>query len=101
MAIVHQVYFWLKNPDKAEDQQALIDGLQKLRAIDTLTTFHVGKPASTDRPVIDRSYQASLLCVFDDMEGHDIYQVHPLHLEFVKDCAALWEKVVIYDATDA
>lgn len=101
MAFVHQVYFWLKNPDQTEDQQALINGLRKLGSIETLTSFHVGKAADTDRPVIDRSYHASLLCIFDDIEGHNTYQVHPVHLDFVKECSSLWEKVVIYDAIDA
>ncbi|MDB5240049.1 MAG: stress responsive alpha-beta barrel protein, partial [Spirosoma sp.] len=30
--------------------------------------------------------------------AHDAYQVHPVHLEFVAECAHLWNRVQIYDA---
>ena len=98
---VHQVYFWLKNPERKEDQAQLLKGIQSLSAIEPKISFHVGVPAETDRPVIDRSYSFSELIIFDDLAGHDNYQVHPLHSQFVEENKHLWEKVVIYDAVDA
>ena len=35
---------------------------------------------------------------FADKKGHDIYQDHPLHDAFRKECAHCWMKVVIYDS---
>lgn len=101
MAFAHHVCFWLNNPESANDKEALISGLKKLTSIETLTYSQVGIPASTDRPVIERSYHVSWLCVFENIEGHDLYQDHPLHLDFVKECSHLWEKVRIYDTVDA
>ena len=98
--LAHHVLFWLKNPDSKEDKAKLQQGLQSLRAIETIRTIHIGTPSSTDRPVIDRSYDFSLITIFDDMEGHDIYQVHPIHKKFIEDNANLWSKVVIYDSED-
>ena len=69
-----------------------------LAKIETIVHFNVGAPARTDRPVIDRSYSYCLLTTFNDEAGHDFYQVAPEHLEFIKNCAHLWEKVIIYDS---
>jgi hypothetical protein len=35
--------------------------------------------------------------VLDDVAGHDEYQVHPLHLEFIARNKAHWKRVQIYD----
>jgi hypothetical protein len=61
---------------------------------------HIGVPASTRRDVIDSGYSVSWLTLFDDAEGQDTYQTHPIHLEFVETCSSLWEKVVVYDSKD-
>ena len=97
---VHHVYFWLKNPDSSEDLQKLIDGLKKLSKAPTIKTFHIGKPAGTNREVIDRSYAVSWLLIFDSKEQQDKYQVDPVHLKFVEECQHLWERVVVYDSVD-
>lgn len=95
---VHVVNFWLKKDLTDAERQQFVDGVQKLGAIESLVTFNIGKPAATDRPVIDRSYDYCELTIFNDEAGHDIYQVHPLHLKFIDDCKHLWEKVLIYDS---
>jgi hypothetical protein len=96
--LVHHVLFWLKNPDSTEDREKLLKGLSSLKTIEQVRLITIGTPASTDRPVIDRSYSFSLLILFDSMEQHDEYQVHPVHKNFIKEYAQLWAKVVIYDA---
>jgi Stress responsive A/B Barrel Domain len=95
---VHVVNFWLKPTLSAEEIAQFESGVQSLGNIETLTCFNVGKPAATDRPVIDRSYSYCLLTVFADAAGHDVYQVHPTHLAFVDTCKHLWERVLIYDS---
>jgi hypothetical protein len=58
-------------------------------------------PADTEgRDVVDSSYSASELMFFDDAAGHQNYQNHPLHKEFIETCAHLWEKVIVYDSMD-
>jgi Stress responsive A/B Barrel Domain len=94
---VHHVFFTLKNAGSAADRAELIAGLETLRPISTIRTIHIGQPADTDRPVIDRSYDVSWLLIFDDAEGEAVYQVHPLHEAFVEKCKHLWAKVVVYD----
>jgi hypothetical protein len=98
---VHHVYFWLKNPDSAEDLAKLIEGLEKLRKVKTIRMSHIGRPASTNRDVIDRSYSISWLLFFDSLADEESYQKDPIHLDFVEKCSPLWKKVVVYDSVDA
>jgi hypothetical protein len=95
---VHIVNFWLKKGLSQEDIALFEAGVQSLADVETVDVFSVGKPASTDRPVIDRSYDYCLLTTFEDEKGHDYYQTAPIHLEFIKNCAHLWDKVLIYDS---
>lgn len=96
--VVHHVFFWLKNPDSREDLAKLIAGLRTLAGIDTVRGIHIGVPADTEqRGVVDGSYSVSEILFFDDVAGQDAYQVHPIHQQFVADCAHLWERVVVYD----
>lgn len=98
---IHHVYFWLKNPSSREDLNDLLNGLERLSKVRGLKMFHIGKPANTNRDVIDFSYSVSWMLIFEDAAAQDSYQVDPLHLTFVKECSHLWEKVVVYDSVDA
>lgn len=98
-AVIHSVFFWLKNPDSVDDRKSLIEGLNSLRDIPQIQALHVGVPASTvSRDVIDSSYQVSELMFFNSVKDQDEYQSHPIHKKFVKDYAHLWQKVVVYDS---
>jgi len=97
---VHSVYFWLK-PDLTEEQRSKFwEGARSLTTIESVRQGFVGPPASTDRPIIDRSYSCALIVIFDDDAGHDAYQVHPVHDKFREECAPFWSKVLIYDAVN-
>ena len=98
---IHQVYFWLADPENHQNKESLREGLKKLSSIPHLLHFHIGMPATTRRDVIDSSYTFSWLAIFQTAEDQDIYQEHPIHLEFVANCSHLWKKVVVYDSLDA
>ncbi|GAB3902488.1 Dabb family protein [Larkinella knui] len=95
---VHHVYFYLKNPDSRADHAKLLEGLNKLAKVPTIRMVHIGTPAPTTRSVIERSYAFSWLCFFDNLIEEEIYQTHPIHLKFVEEYSALWEKVIVYDS---
>ncbi len=94
----HVVIFWTKT-DKPDATAELLAGAEKyLKPIPGVLSFHIGKMASSPRPVVDQSYQVALNLIFNSKQAQDDYQVHPLHLEFVEkafkpNCA----KAVIYD----
>ena len=95
---VHHVFFWLKEGLNEEEIQVFEKSVFSLLKIEHVKTGDVGKPAPTDRPVIDRSYSYSLLLIFEDKAAHDAYQPHPVHQQFVDSCSHLWSKVLIYDS---
>lgn len=97
--LAHHVFFWLKNPGSRDDLERLLAGLRTLARIESVRAIHIGVPASTEkRAVVDSSFSASELLFFDDVAGQDAYQEHPIHKQFVADCAHLWRRVVVYDA---
>ena len=98
---IHHVYFWLNNPDSRDDLNKLKEGLTKLSKVKTIKQFHMGKPADTNRDVIERTYAISWLCMFDNAADQESYQKDPIHLKFVEDYSSLWKKVVVYDSIDA
>jgi len=98
---IHHVFFWLKNAGSKEDRAQLIDGLKKLSKVKTISQFHIGQPAATNREVIERSYTISWFVVFNNAADQDSYQTDPIHLKFVEECSHLWNKVVVHDSVDA
>lgn len=96
--LVHAVYFWLKDGLTLEDAARFRGGLESLRGCESVRDLFVGVPASTDRPVIDRTYTFALVVLFDDLAGHDAYQVHPIHRAFVETFSPYWKRVQIYDS---
>lgn len=96
--LAHHVLFWLK-ADTTEDQKiAFRKGLESLENIETVKTFHVGVPAPIERAVVDTTYTFSLILVFEDLAGHDVYQTHEIHKAFLDEFRILFDRVVIYDA---
>lgn len=100
--VVHHALFWLKNPTSMEDRAKLVAGVKTLAKIKTVKELRVGVVASTEkRDVVDNSWGVSELMFFEDLEGQASYQTDPIHLEFIKNCSHLWDKVIVYDAIEA
>lgn len=97
--LIHSVYFWLK-PELTDAQRAeFLAALKALKDVPSVKEFHLGRPAAvTDRPVVDKTFDYGITCVFENLDGHNAYQVHPLHVAFVNTGKPLWARVQIYDA---
>jgi hypothetical protein len=95
---IHTVYFWLK-PGTSEDARAQLvrDCREYLGKVPTVRQLWAGIPAGTPREVVDNSYGVGLTVVMDDVKGHDVYQEHPLHKDFIARNKEHWERVQIYD----
>jgi hypothetical protein len=95
---VHTVYFYVKpSATQAARDQLVNDCRSYLGKIPVVKSLWAGVPANTPREVVDNSYGVGLTVVLDDVAGHDIYQEHPLHLDFIKRNKETWESVKIYD----
>jgi hypothetical protein len=96
--LVHHVLFWLKSDTSDDQKKAFRAGLDSLTGIESVRSINIGTPAPISRPVVDETYTFSLAITFDDLDGHDVYQVHTLHKAFLDTFRELFEKVIIYDA---
>ena len=94
----HVVIFWT-DPATPSAADALIAGAKKyLQPIPGVLHFHIGKMVSSQRPVVDQTYQVALNLVFPDKKSQDDYQDHPAHIEFLeKVFKPACKKVVVYD----
>ena len=85
--LTHVVLFKLKdrspeNIAATRDRIALIDG-----QIPQLRSLEVG----VNVVVSDRAYDIALVETFDSVEDMKAYQVHPVHLELLKDVVPRFE----------
>ena len=94
---IHSVYFTLRADLTAAEQDRFLAGVRSLTTIGSVGGASLGRPAGTDRPVIDRDYSYGLVLTFADAAAHDAYQVDPVHDTFRQDCAPLWSAVRIFD----
>ncbi len=101
-ALIHHVFFWLKEPDNQAHRKQFEKALEDLLKVETITVSHVGVPAATEeRGVVDNTFTYSYMVMFDTLEDQLIYQKHPIHLNFIEKNSDLWEKVVVYDSVDS
>jgi hypothetical protein len=96
--LAHHVLFWLKPETTDQQKTDFKKGLESLKGVETIVSIHIGIPALIERAVVDTSYTFSLVIMFNDLEGHNVYQVHPLHKAFLENCRQYFDRVVIYDA---
>lgn len=94
---IHSVYFWLRDDLTPAERQRFEDGIRSLAAIDAVERGYIGKPAQTDRAVIERGYTHALILTFRDQRAHDEYQAHPVHDRFREQCAGYWSGIRIFD----
>lgn len=100
-ALVHHVFFWLKDPKNPAVRKQFEKALDDLRLVETIKFSHIGVPAGTEsRDVVDHSYTYSMITFFDSQAGQDAYQIDPIHVKFVEENSHLWNKVVVYDTVD-
>lgn len=96
--LAHTVIFWLKDSLSDDQRNSFREGLESLKGIPHAKTICTGAPAGTgDRPIIDKTYSFGLTVLFDSMEDHDKYQVHPLHQAFLKKFVSLCSKITVFD----
>jgi hypothetical protein len=94
---VHHVFFFFNEPDNAEHRKLFLEEIEKMKAIPAIRLFSIGTPAGTPRDVVDNSWTFDLLVTFDDKAGWQVYNDHPIHLQFSKSASHVWKRVQVYD----
>lgn len=95
---VHVVLFWMNEGAPEGARRPLAEDCEQyLAKIPGVRQLWAGRPAMTPREVVDNSYDVGLCVVLDDDAGHDVYQVHDLHKQFIARNKPNWKRVQIYD----
>ena len=103
--------FTLQNSPKVSKTQTKSTALQEKEGVSppetvnplsvkTIQNFHIGKPADTNREVIETGYAVSWFVQFANGADQASYQTDPIHLKFVEECSHVWSKVIVYDSVD-
>lgn len=95
----HHVYFWLKNEFKnSTSRKEFEDAMNALFKIGHVKAGRWSVPATTSqRAVVDHSWDYALVMNFDSIAEHDAYQVDSDHDSFVAGFKDRWEKVQVMD----
>ncbi len=76
----------------------LIEATKSLKAIKEVESITIGHKISSQRKIVDSSYDLAITFEFKNKEHLEKYLQHPLHLDATtKVLIPLTSKVVIYD----
>ncbi|WP_438864138.1 Dabb family protein [Neptunicella sp.] len=96
---VHTVFFWLQQPENAEHCRQFEQHLSHfINHSDYVKSKHIGKKSTSERDVVDSSYDYCLIVTFNDKAEQVRYQNEPAHLTFIQDASHLWKQVKVYDS---
>ena len=99
--IVHIVLIWLHDPGNQNHIDKVIKVTQDLLEITEVLEIRVGESISSDRPIVDDSFDIALYMIFNSKEELQAYLVHPKHKEAVKTVLRpLANKILVYDFKD-
>jgi hypothetical protein len=95
---VHMVLFWCKPEIDADAQAEMIRyAREQMPNIPSVRHVWAGHAVASPRPVVDSSYSFALCVAFDDQAGHDAYQTHPIHQQFVTRFKDRWASIKVVD----
>lgn len=94
---VHCVLFWCKDGTESLQQEMIRYAHEQMTRIPSVKHVWSGKSVASARDVVDSSYQVGLCVIFEDKAGHDAYQPHAIHQEFIKRFSSGWNKVQVFD----
>ncbi len=98
---VHCVFFTCKaDTPQSEIDSLIADGAKLLAKIPSVRRIDCGRrDPRMQRDVNDKDYTVGLLVIFDDKAGHDLYNDHPLHKQYVEKHKDYWAGVRVFDFT--
>src|SRR5260221_4080249 len=97
----HSVFFWLRDNLDDADHKAFQSGLDLLTRQPQVRDRRIGRPAATKRVVVDSTYSYTIVLRFDDINGHDAYQVSAEHQMFLDTRSGMIRRVQVYDLIEA
>jgi hypothetical protein len=96
--VTHVVLVWLKKPgDKARRQQ-FVSISKQLNDLPGIIHRHVGEVMSSDRKVVDDTFDVAVTATFRNKKALQAYLDHPRHKKIIHEkLKPMINRVVIYD----
>ena len=95
--LTHIVVFWLK-PDCKYKLDEILNAALSLNEIPGLISFDLGKMISSERDVVDKTYDFAFNMTFSSKQDLDSYICHEIHEDFVnKHVKPNIEKIKVFD----
>ena len=100
-AVVHVVLVWLKEPGNPEHGQRIIDATREFESIPGVIDVSVGEVVTSDRPVVDDSFDVGLYLTFSSVEAMNAYLADDRHQKALREVfRPLSERYIVYDFED-
>lgn len=92
------VLCWLKEPGNTEHRDQIINISRTFKKIPGVLEVQAGEVISSDRPIVDDSFDVGILVIVPDAKRLQEYLDHPIHQDAKRDILLpLVEKVLVYD----
>lgn len=96
--VIHIVLIWLNDPGNEAHLQQVIDTSYQLKEIPIVQEVRVGKSISSDREIVDDSFDIGIYMKFRSTKDMEDYLVHAKHKHAVKTVLKpLANKILVYD----
>ena len=94
----HIVIVWLKEPGNRASRERIIEASEVLAAIPGVVALKSGSVVTSDRPIVDSSFDVALIITLENEAALQAYLTHPLHLTLVEETLKpLVERIRVYD----
>lgn len=100
--VVHTVFLWLQQPGDQRHRQQLLQATQRLRAIPGVLDIRFGEVITSERDIVDDSFDVGIYFYFRDIAAMNRYLTHPIHKAVVEqDIKPIVSRIRVYDFHDA
>ena len=94
----HIVLCWLKEPGNASQREQIIELTQTFNEIPSVLKARAGQVISSDRDIVDDSFDVGIVVVVKDEKALQEYLDHPIHQKAKKDILLpLVDKILVFD----
>lgn len=97
-SLTHVVLCWLDSTVSPQEIDSLISLTYDLKEIPGIMDLYVGKPVSSERPIVDDSFTFGITMTFADAESMNHYLADKRHTSFVaQNIKPRLNRIIVYD----
>ena len=99
--VVHVVLVWLKEPGNLKHRQRIIEISREFETIPGVIDVSVGEVVTSDRPIVDDSFDVGLYLTFSSVDAMNTYLADDRHQMALREIfRPLSERYIVYDFQD-